>query len=87
MTPSPSAFRNQANYIIHHGVLVYVGTDSRIYAIGDHTDASTHGRACLSRFAESGVNQMKDVLVQQADLLLDSSFDRAAEMKNTMRQA
>ena len=68
---------------------MYVGTDSkgRIYSIGDHKDASTHKRACLFRFAESVVDRLNDVLVQLIDLLLDSSFDRAAEMKNAMRQA
>ena len=30
---------------------------------------------------------MNDALLQQVDLLLDSSFDRAAEMKNAMRHA
>ncbi len=66
---------------------MYVGTDTRIYSIGDHKDASTHGGACLFRFAESVVDQMNDVLVQQVDLLLDSSFDRAAEINNATRQA
>ena len=30
---------------------------------------------------------MNDVLVQEVDLFLDSSFDRVAEMKNAMCQA
>jgi hypothetical protein len=91
LTPSPSTFRNQANHIIHHWGLVHVGTDStgRIYSIWDHTDASTNAtwRACLFRFAESIVDQMNDVLVEEVNLFLDSSFDRVAEMKNAMCQA
>ena len=71
---------------------MYVGTSTgRIYSIGYHNDASTHGtwRACLFRFADSTgiVDRMNDVLVQEVNLFLDSSFERVAEMKNAMCQA
>ena len=43
----------------------------------------------IIRFANSTgiVDRMNDVLVQEVNLFLDSSFERVAEMKNAMCQA